>query len=304
MRIKNIVSFVAFISLIMIVASCHVEKRIYRKGYHIVWHHSKEKNVRSVNKAATVKTEVIEKEIAEVIAAANINENEIILLKHKPLLTFNKDTCGDVLLLQNADEISVKVIEINEQAIKYKRCDNINGPTYTIAKNKVALIKYANGIKEVIQQDAPVRTKEPELIKKDTGPRKVNMVGLISLIAHIAVSILSRGVTASATTGLGIAGFIVIIGLAALVMAYVALFQFRNEPQRYSGRWMPIVVICLDLAGILIVALLLAAFAQLGGVSAGPFIAILLVLFLILLGLMIFALTPKKDLNTDPNSKR
>ncbi len=295
MRIKNLVSFVALISLIMIIASCHVEKRIYRKGYHIVWHHSKEKNVRSVNKPATVKTEVIEKEIAEVIATANINENEIIPLKHKTLLTLDKDTCGDVLLLQNADELSVKVIEINEQAIKYKRCDNINGPTYTIAKNKVALIKYANGIKEVIQQDAPVRTKEPELIKKDTGPRKVNMLGLISLIAHIAVSILVRGVSASATTGLGIAGFVIIIGLAALVMAYVALFQFRREPERYSGRWMPITVICLDLAGILIVTLLLVAFAQFGGVSVGPIVAVMLVLFLILLGLMIFALTPKPE---------
>jgi len=56
----------------------------------------------------------------------------------------------DVIVLKNGDEIKSKVIEITPAEIKYKRSDNLGGPTIDILKSDVFMIKYANGTKEVV----------------------------------------------------------------------------------------------------------------------------------------------------------
>jgi len=70
-----------------------------------------------------------------------------------------KDTCGDIINLRNGNAVSAKVIEINETQIKYKRCNNLNGPLMVINKNIVRSIKYTNGnsyhfIKTVQKEDS------------------------------------------------------------------------------------------------------------------------------------------------------
>ena len=44
--------------------------------------------------------------------------------------------------------IEAKVVEITEFEVKYKKFDNPDGPIYSITKDKVALIVYANGQKD------------------------------------------------------------------------------------------------------------------------------------------------------------
>jgi hypothetical protein len=56
----------------------------------------------------------------------------------------------DVMVLKNSDEIKAKVVELTDLIIKYKKWENINGPTYNISKTEVLFIRYENGIKEVI----------------------------------------------------------------------------------------------------------------------------------------------------------
>ncbi|MBY0424793.1 MAG: hypothetical protein K2Q22_04070, partial [Cytophagales bacterium] len=51
------------------------------------------------------------------------------------------------------DEIKTKVEEITTNEIKYKKFDNLEGPTYSIQKSEVFIIKYANGTKDVINQE-------------------------------------------------------------------------------------------------------------------------------------------------------
>ncbi len=55
----------------------------------------------------------------------------------------------DILVKKNAEEVKVKVLEINSNNIKYKSFNNLEGPTYTINKNEVFFIKYKNGQKDV-----------------------------------------------------------------------------------------------------------------------------------------------------------
>jgi hypothetical protein len=56
----------------------------------------------------------------------------------------------DILVKRNGDEISAKILEIAPDVIKYKRFDYQDGPTISILKREVFMIKYANGTKEVI----------------------------------------------------------------------------------------------------------------------------------------------------------
>lgn len=51
----------------------------------------------------------------------------------------------DIVTYKTGETMKAKVIEIGEKTISYKRLDNLNGPSYTIDKSKVASIVYENG---------------------------------------------------------------------------------------------------------------------------------------------------------------
>jgi len=77
----------------------------------------------------------------------------------------------DVILLKDGSEIKSKVIEITEDVIKYKKFEHLDGPLISISKNKVFMITYENGTKEVISS---VETEPKEEIKpkEDTDQNK------------------------------------------------------------------------------------------------------------------------------------
>ena len=70
----------------------------------------------------------------------------------------------DVMVLKNSDEIKAKVIELTDWTIKYKKWENVNGPTYNINKSEVLFIRYENGTKEVISTIPKQNT--PEVVAK------------------------------------------------------------------------------------------------------------------------------------------
>ena len=79
------------------------------------------------------------------------------------LLTFVLSTvvanafAQDVIVLKSGDEIKSKVIEITPTEIKYKKFDNLDGPTIVILKSEASMIKYANGTEDVMpSNNSPV----------------------------------------------------------------------------------------------------------------------------------------------------
>ena len=48
----------------------------------------------------------------------------------------------DIITLQNGDEIKAKVTEISSSEIKYKRFENLDGPTIVIPRANVFFITY------------------------------------------------------------------------------------------------------------------------------------------------------------------
>ncbi len=65
------------------------------------------------------------------------------------VLSISISNAQDIIVKRNTEEIKVKVIEIQEDIIKYKTFDNLNGPVYSIKKSDVFFIKYKNGKKDV-----------------------------------------------------------------------------------------------------------------------------------------------------------
>lgn len=61
----------------------------------------------------------------------------------------------DVIFLKSGEEIKSKVKEIKEQEIVYLKFENLDGPTYTILKSNILMIKYENGQKDILSNDQP-----------------------------------------------------------------------------------------------------------------------------------------------------
>ena len=55
----------------------------------------------------------------------------------------------DVIVTKEGKKINSKVTEINENDIRYKIFENLDGPTYTMKKSEIATIMYENGHVEV-----------------------------------------------------------------------------------------------------------------------------------------------------------
>jgi hypothetical protein len=59
----------------------------------------------------------------------------------------------DVIYTTGGNKLQAKVLEINTTSVKYKDYSNLDGPTYVIIKTDVVLIKYYNGMTEVINSN-------------------------------------------------------------------------------------------------------------------------------------------------------
>jgi hypothetical protein len=68
----------------------------------------------------------------------------------------------DVITKSNGEEIKAKVLEVSQTEIKYKKFDNLNGPTFSISKNDVFMVKYENGSKDVFLPEGSAKAKEKE----------------------------------------------------------------------------------------------------------------------------------------------
>ncbi|MCX6294568.1 MAG: toxin-antitoxin system YwqK family antitoxin [Bacteroidetes bacterium] len=93
------------------------------------------------------------KTVEDETSSASI-DNSIIILKSENHDIFNQPVIEgcDNIVLKNGDEIKGKVTEIGLQEIKYKKCDNLDGPSISILKSDVFMIKYANGTKDIINK--------------------------------------------------------------------------------------------------------------------------------------------------------
>lgn len=71
------------------------------------------------------------------------------------LLMAAKSPGQDLIILHEGDYVKAKVSELGDQSIKYKKFDNPSGPVYSLASEKVFMIIFENGSKEVVTATRP-----------------------------------------------------------------------------------------------------------------------------------------------------
>ncbi len=72
--------------------------------------------------------------------------------------------CQDVMTKKNGEDIQVKVLEISQSEVKYKKFDNPDGPLISIPKSELLMIRYQNGSKDLFTETKQIasKTERPE----------------------------------------------------------------------------------------------------------------------------------------------
>lgn len=65
----------------------------------------------------------------------------------------------DVITKKSGEDIQAKILEINQIDVKYKKFDNQNGPTFTLLKSDILIIRYENGTKDIFNQTEEVKAE-------------------------------------------------------------------------------------------------------------------------------------------------
>lgn len=95
------------------------------------------------------------------------------------LLSAASLSAQDLIVKKDGTDVNAKILEINQDNVKYRRADNPEGPVYTVDKAEIILIRYANGENEVFNT-APAAPKgqsvqKPEFYASDPSRIETGM---------------------------------------------------------------------------------------------------------------------------------
>jgi TM2 domain-containing membrane protein YozV len=227
-----------------------MEKRVYMAGYHIEWRKAKHNsnNQELTNNYKTTPTEqsptffgqhlTQATSIAGNYFTAIVSENNLTASVGKAPMVFasnnflsnkknggkqsdiksvaNSEEC-DVIFLKNGQEIKAKVLEVGVSEIKYKGCNNMNGPTYFKKKSDVFMIKHPNGTSTVIASDDTKSSNQniPKTSSKGTSGKSQ----LVALLLCIFIGTLGIHRFYLGYTGIGILMLLTggVCGILALI---------------------------------------------------------------------------------------
>jgi hypothetical protein len=237
------------LALIIPFTSCTVQKRLYRNGYSVNWS--------SDNKAP--KSKVLINEIENSVSELKVENTDLaltsngIVLEEKSVVSLNDeklifkeydnesiiDTLKcDLMLLTNGEEISVKIIEITPTDVKFKRCDNLEGPTKMISKNYILSITHSDDTKEVLKNEdgsIPISTETSSKLKSTNNASDDREMELAK--ASLAFGILGNVLLFIALIAGGyIIIYSVVGGISAIILGSSQLLKIRKQPKVYGGK--------------------------------------------------------------------
>lgn len=238
-------------------------------------------------KTASVKNDSKQSKFESSETLAFDNESFSILTSNKnkiSKLITTEDEC-DKIILMNGDEIKAKVTEITETTVKYKKCDNLDGPIYTKPKSKIFMIQYANGTKDVFskggqdtennvnentntnrknaEQKTSTDTKQKKTSDQSSNPpnrnstsstnRKTDQISASSFIFALGgIIFFILAVTASGPIGaLVLLICTLLYFITAVILGIIGIIRTTKFPKKYKGKWMAIVGLMLGIAALL-----------------------------------------------------
>ncbi|MEI8137415.1 MAG: DUF4190 domain-containing protein [Bacteroidota bacterium] len=218
-----------FILPLIILFSCSVQKRKYKKGFYVsshktINHTKKDKSILTnkepVSEKLISKNSLLPVEQTTFLEASVATNLQLLKPTKFPSLLQSKDGPCDAITLKNGEEISAKILEITPIEIKYKKCNMQDGPMYIVKKTDVFMIKYSNGSKEVFKDEPESRStnSNPNSNSSNTNkPKTTHEAAIFSLVA-------------------GICGFLFFFGsIPAIILGDIALRKIKAEPDKYEG---------------------------------------------------------------------
>lgn len=208
-----------------LIQSCAVQKRHYRNGYDITFktskkNSSKKNDVSSLYRIETPQTLVqtnIQTNRALVASAEQDLRN--VVLATTQITNRNDESC-DVIYFRNNKVVSAKVVEINSTDIKYKRCDNLDGPLIVVDKNSVKSILYKNGDTETFTESYPVKPiQENTRINKSSPNTEANYDGY-----------------AIASFVCGVLFFLLFPGILGFIFGIISLKRIKESDGKLKGK--------------------------------------------------------------------
>jgi hypothetical protein len=83
----------------------------------------------------------------------------------------------DLIVLKNGEEIKAKVLQITPTTIEYKKFDDPYGPTVSLPKTEVSMVKYHNGTKDIIKDKNSSPKKKARRYDESSDNSKSNRIG-------------------------------------------------------------------------------------------------------------------------------
>ena len=160
------------------------------------------------------------------------------------------DHC-DLIIKRDGSEVSAKIIEITSGEVKYKKCGYIDGPTFSMKKSEIFMLKYGNGTKEVFENTPATPSHQEQYSSRSNNTYKARRPHGLA----VAAMSLGLGGVLIALLLSGLAG--AILGIGAIVLGAISLGKIRRNPEQFRGRGMAWIGIAGGALAILLVGLLL-----------------------------------------------
>lgn len=226
-------------ALLIFLFGCTMEKRVHRDGYSFQWIKSKEapQKLQMRSEARRIDTTVSSSESFgySLTASNSLDVVEIQKSRQKNMpvlksLVASSELC-DVLTLKNGNDMLVKVVEIGINEIKYKDCDNLDGPVVIVPKADVFRIKYSNGKVETFtsnKEPSQVESYQEKVAASNPGTT-VNVLAILSLVS---------GILAILVAIIPILGWL--FGALGVLFGLMAIMTIKNNPEKFKGKGLAI----------------------------------------------------------------
>ena len=131
----------------------------------------------------------------------------------------------DLITMKNGEEIKAIVTEIGTSEIKYKKCDNKNGPTYSIKKSDIFMIKYANGSKDFFGNEKQSNVNASQEVNSNEA--KTDGLAIASIVTGLTGLVLGLLIS-------GIAG--IALGLIGIVLGAISISNIKKSKGKLKGK--------------------------------------------------------------------
>ena len=210
--------------------SCAVQKRKYMKGFYVDNHKTFQKsrdykyfNTIETNARTTFSLTNNKNECDNYNLEASAN-NKITPNTKSSIFSLPKDSACDMIIFNNGNEVSAKVLEITSIEVKYKKCEFADGPLYVANKTDIFMIKYANGLKDVFKS-----SEKLEYHVQNSNSKKTSFTNYKKKIQPLSILSVVFGV-------LGIWPLPIIGGILAITIGNKAIKLIDKNPEIYRGK--------------------------------------------------------------------